>query len=108
MGNALTRRPPPDGPALLIDFALTHPGNWVEDAVYLEHLYWARRDELGQRRLCRQIAQERKRHGLVVERDWSQFAQVHRALLAMAAPTTAHLGGPRYLEAALEVLEQAV
>lgn len=106
LGNAMTRHPAPQGPALLLDFALTRPGHWLEDAVYFEHLYWSRPDALGSRRLCRQIAHERKRLGLAVDKDWPRLAEVKRALLAMSTPAMLHLDGdPRHVEAALHVLE---
>lgn len=106
-GNAMTRTPPPHGPALLFDFALARPGCWLEDAIYLEHLFWAQRDRLGDRRITRDIAQERKRRGLPVEPDWANLANVKRALLAISVPAMLEQkGDPQTLQAALEVLEQ--
>ena len=109
LANAMTRLPPPQGPALLLDFAMTGPGHWVEDAVYFEHLYWSHRDKLGDRRLCRQMAHERKRHGLKVDDDWSRLAQVKRALLAMSTPAQRDLASdPHHAQAALQLLEAEV
>ena len=109
LGNAMTRAQPPDGPALLFDYAEVRPGHWLEDAVYLEHLYWARRHRLGERRLCRMIARQRKENGLPNEPDWPRLAGVMRALLAMSTPAMLHADGdPRHVEAALEVLEHEV
>jgi len=106
LGNAMARVPPPGGPALLLDFALTHPGHWVEDAVYFEHLYWARRDRLQDRKLCKQIAHQRKKMGLKLSKNWSRLASVSRALLAMGTPAVLRCDGdPRHVQAALEVLE---
>ncbi|MEX0654758.1 MAG: aminoglycoside phosphotransferase family protein [Phycisphaeraceae bacterium] len=106
-GNAMVREP--DGPALLFDFAHTRVGHWVEDAVYFEHLFWARRDRLAGRKLCKQIAQERKRHHLPVDSNWPELAQTKRALLAMSAPAQLHQeGDPHHLQAALGILEAAV
>ncbi|MCC7145673.1 MAG: phosphotransferase [Phycisphaeraceae bacterium] len=106
--NAMTRQPAPAGPAVLLDYAETRPGHWVEDAVYFEHLYWSRRDRLGGRKLCRQIAQERKKLGLVVEADWPRLAEVRRILLAMTTPLVLGLHGePHHLRAALEIVEGA-
>ncbi len=105
LGNALTRNPPPQGPALLIDFALTHPGHWVEDAIYFEHLYWSTPDR--GRKLCKLIADARKRAGLPADPNWSRLAQALRALSAMSTPTRANIeGSPRQLDAALEMLER--
>ncbi|MFA9477787.1 phosphotransferase family protein [Phycisphaerales bacterium AB-hyl4] len=106
LGNAMTRDPAPDGPALLFDFAHTRVGHWVEDAVYFEHLFWARRDRLNGRKVCRLIAQQRKQHGLPVGSDWPALAQIKRNLLAISAPAQlVHHGDPLHLHAALDVLE---
>ena len=64
LGNAMTRRPAPDGPAVLFDLAEVHVGHWIDDAVYFEHLYWARPHKLDGRKLCTQIARERKTPGI--------------------------------------------
>lgn len=109
LANAMTRRPAPHGPAVLFDFAESRPGSWVEDAVYLEHLFWARRDRLHGRKLCKQIAHERKRLGLHNDADWPRLAEIKRALLAMSTPAVLrHDGNPRHVAAALEVLETYV
>jgi len=106
LANAMTREDAPGGSALLFDFAQTHPGHWVQDAVYLEHLYWARRSKLCGRKVCKQIAHERKKRGLVIDRHWSRWATVGRALVAMSTPAMLrHDGDPRHVQAALEVLE---
>jgi hypothetical protein len=109
LGNALTRVPAPDGPALLIDFANTRPGCWVEDAIYFEHLFWARKDRLNGRKLAKQLAHIRKERGLPVASDWAHYAQAKRALLAMSTPAQLrHDGDPAHVQAALEVLETQV
>ena len=108
-GNAMTRSGPPAGPAVLLDFALTHAGHWIEDAVYFEHLFWARRQRLGGRKLCSQIAHERKKLGLKVESDWPRLASTRRALVAMSTPAFLQLDGdPHHVQACLEVLEAEV
>jgi len=109
LANAMTRRPAPHGPAVLFDFARTRVGHWIEDAVYFEHLFWARRDKLDGRKLCSMIAQERRAHGLPVRDDWPKYAELKRTLLAMSTPAMLqHDGDPRHVHAALEVLERAV
>jgi aminoglycoside phosphotransferase (APT) family kinase protein len=108
LANAMTRSAAPSGPALLFDLAEVHAGHWVEDAVYLEHLYWAAPDRLGGRNLVKQIARERKARGLKLEPDWPAHANARRALLAASAPAYLRQeGNPRHLHAALERLEQA-
>ncbi|MEX0885244.1 MAG: aminoglycoside phosphotransferase family protein [Phycisphaeraceae bacterium] len=109
LGNAMTRHAPPRGPALLFDFAHTRVGHWLEDAIYLEHLFWGRPERLEGRRLARQMARERKSLGLDVAADWPQLAQTKRALLAMTVPARlAHDGDRAHLGASLAVLEAAV
>ena len=109
LGNAMTRQPAPDGPAVLFDFAHTRIGHWLEDAIYLEHLFWGRPDRLDGRRLARQLARERKARGLPIDDNWADLAQVKRALLAVTAPARlAHEGDPIHLAAALAVLEASV
>lgn len=109
LANAMTRLPAPHGPAVLFDFALTRVGHWLEDAVYFEHLYWARRDRLNGRKLCSGVAHERKKRGLAVHPDWPRLAEIKRALLAMTTPVRLHHDGePAHVQAALEVLEAAI
>jgi len=109
LANAMTRTPPPAGPAVLIDFAETRPGHWVEDAVYLEHLFWAWPDRLGGRHLARQIAHRRKDLGLPFDPRWADVAQLMRALLAMSTLARPHTELTRnHLAAALTHLEAAV
>lgn len=109
LANGLTRVPPPDGPAVLIDYAEVRPGCWVEDAIYFEYLFWARRQRLAGRRLCSQLAHELKKHGLDPHPRWPDFAQVRRALLAMSTPAMLeHAGDPHHVQAALEMLESLV
>ncbi|MEX2214131.1 MAG: aminoglycoside phosphotransferase family protein [Phycisphaeraceae bacterium] len=109
LGNAMARNAPPKGPAVLLDFAEVHRGHWVEDAVYLEHLYWSRRDKLEGRKVCKLIARQRKALGLPVEEDWVKLAAVYRSLLALSTPAILrHEGDPHHVEACLEVLENEV
>lgn len=109
LANAMTRVSPPAGPAVLLDLAEVHPGYWVEDAVYFEHLFWARRHRLQGRKLVSQIAHERKRLGFKVEADWPRYASIRRALMAMSTPALLHFDGdPHHVQAALEVLEMEV
>jgi len=109
LGNALPRHEAPQGPALLIDFAHTRPGHWVEDAVYFEHLYWSHAELLDGHRIAAEIARARKAQGLAVDADWPRLAQVKRALFAMQSPLTLPAdGGRAHLDAALTVLEREV
>lgn len=106
LGNAMSRTAAPAGPAVLFDFAKVHPGHWVEDAVYFEHLFWARRHRLAGRKLCSQLAHERKRQGLFVDPRWPRLAAIKRAFLAMSVPANLDLDGdPHHVQACLDVLE---
>jgi len=109
LGNAMTRAAAPGGPAVLIDYAQTHAGHWVEDAVYVEHLYWADKDSSSGRRFAKRVAEQRKIHGLPVDPDWAEYARVKRALTALSAPLRLDReGNLAHLHAALEVLESLV
>ncbi|MFN3167815.1 MAG: phosphotransferase [Phycisphaeraceae bacterium] len=106
-GNAMSRFAPPDGPAVLFDLACVRPGHWVEDAVYLEHLYWASPGTLHGTNPAKLIARSMRDYDLSPGENWPQLADIYRALLAMVAP--AHLsaqGGAAHAAAALGVLER--
>jgi len=93
---------------VLIDYAETCPGSWVEDAIYLEHLFWAMRDRLEGRKLASMLAKARRQQGLAVAEDWPRLASIRRALLAMRAPCEMRRvgAGAAHLDAALQVLER--
>jgi len=110
LGNAM-RRPEgsPWGPAgcVLIDFAEVGLGHWVEDAIYLERLYWPIPDRLCGVKPVKTIAKARKKAGLEVGDDYNTLADIRRALLSACVPAFLHREGhPLYLEAALGVLEK--
>ncbi len=109
LGNAMTRNEPPGGPAVLFDLAKVCASHWVQDGVYLEHLYWGRPGDLDGHKLCRELAHHRKKIGLPVDSGWSDLAQAKRALLAMSVPAKLNLdGNADYVHGALKVLERAV
>ena len=109
LGNALTRDDPPAGPALLIDYAQTHVGCWVDDALYFEHLFWARPQWLAGRKLCKALAHARRDRGLPVDPHWADHAAALRGLIAMSTPARLYDdGNPAHLHAALETLESCV
>ncbi len=66
LGNAMTRSEPPGGPAVLFDLAKVCVSHWVQDGVYLEHLYWGRPGDLDGHKLCKELAHHRKKLGLAV------------------------------------------
>jgi hypothetical protein len=108
-GNAMRRRVPGGErpPCILIDLALVHPGNWVEDAVYLERQFWGRPDQLFGVHPVSVIARCRRELGLPTDGDYGALANLRRVLMAACAPVNlAQEGHPRYLHAALETLER--
>jgi hypothetical protein len=112
-GNAMRRPPAPgqDGPGrcVLIDLALVHPGHWVEDAVYLERLFWGRPELLHGVRPVTAMARLLKERGLHGGEDHTAIANFRRVLMAATAPAfLAREGNPRYLAAALDMLERTL
>lgn len=108
-GNAMSRVSAPHGPAVLFDLACVHPGHWVEDAVYLEHLYWAAPKSLHGAKPVKLIAQHLRDYGLAPGGNWPDLANIYRALLSMTAPAQRHaMLGSAHTAAALNVLERLV
>ncbi len=107
--NAMRRRLPSGegGRCVLIDLALIHPGCWIEDALYLERLFWARREHLHGVRIVRALGRFRKELGLKNSEDASDLANVRRVLMAATAPAFLSTEGhPAHLAAALDLLER--
>ncbi len=109
-GNAMRR--PDDSPwgppgVILFDFAETHSGHWVEDAVYLERLYWGHTDKLHNQKPVSLLARARKDNGLPVDDDYALLASTRRVLMAACVPAFLHREGtPAYLDAALDVMQR--
>lgn len=107
-GNAM-RRPGsrPGEPSVLIDLALVHPGHWVEDAVYLERLYWAKPELLCGVKPVSELARLRREQGLLGHEDYAMLANIRRILMAASVPAfLLHEGHPKYVHAALEHVER--
>ncbi len=108
---AISSDPPTDHPGecVLIDLALVHAGHWVEDAVYLERLCWAKPEILGGVQPVEFVADLLRARGSLGSEDYSRLAAVRRILMAATSPAyLAQDGNPRYLHAALERLETAL
>lgn len=108
-GNALRRGPAgsPDHACVLIDLALVHPGHWVEDAVYLERLFWGKPELLGGVKPVSTVARHLRERGLSGPEDATTLANIRRLLMAATAPAfLAHEGHPRHVHAALEQVEK--
>ena len=109
-GNAL-HMPGDDGHpdrCVLIDLALVHRGHWVEDAVYLERLFWGHESKLMGVEPVRAMRQERKQRGLTLTPEDGHLANAKRVLTAAAVPArlAAEGGDHAYLAAALDTLER--
>lgn len=111
-GNAMLRRGFAGngaGACVLIDLALVHPGHWVEDAVYLERLHWGRSELLDGVKPVNFLARACRDAGLATGEDYTLLANVRRVLMAATAPAfLAREGHPKYLHAALEMLERCL
>lgn len=106
-GNAMLR-PLPDGSerCVLIDLGLVHPGHWIEDALYLERLFWGHEDKLFGVDPLHALAEARKAAGLPTAGDVERLGAIRRVLMAACVPVfLAREGSARYVEAALERLE---
>lgn len=109
-GNAMKRpEGSPWGPAccVLLDFAEVAPGHWVEDAVYMERLHWAHAEHMNGVKPVSLLAKARKAVGLDNGEDYADLANIRRLLVAAAAPAFLRTdGNPRYLDAALGMVER--
>lgn len=109
-GNAMRR---PEGSVwgepccVLLDLAEVHPGHWTEDAVYLERLHWGKPELLHGHKPVKLLAAARRRLGLDNGENPGDVAMVRRVLMASVAPAFfPREGHPKYLHAALEMLEK--
>jgi hypothetical protein len=92
---------------VLIDLALVHPGHWVEDALYLERLFWGKPELLCGVKPVSVLAKCRRELGLSTDDDYSTLANIRRVLMAATVPAfLEHEGHPRYVHAALEIMEK--
>lgn len=109
LANAMSRSNRPEDPAMLIDLAEVHVGHWVEDAVYLERLFWPRREYILRHPPVKLIGRRREELGLKVESTCPRLADIRRVLLAATAPAFLRSeGNPRYLDACLGVLDETL
>lgn len=92
---------------VLFDLAETQPGHWVEDAVYLERIYWGRPEALDGVKPVSLLARARRGLGLDTSDDYATLANVRRVLMAATSPAFLHHEGkPAYLHAALATLDR--
>lgn len=94
---------------VLVDLALVHPGHWVEDALYLERQYWGHAELLHGVKPVSVLARLRRERGSRTDDQYAELAMVRRVLMAACAPGLVEReGNPKYLHAALELLEQTL
>ena len=94
---------------VLIDLALVHPGHWIEDALYLERLFWAKPELLFGIKPVATLARFRRELGLDTSDDYGTIALLRRTLMAATVPAfLEHEGHPKYVRAALETLERSM
>ena len=98
-----------DDGCVLLDLAEVHRGHWVEDAVYLERLYWGREEAIKGIKPVSLLARARRDRGLDTSDDYASIANLRRVLLAACVPAFLHREGhPKYLAAALKILDRLV
>jgi len=107
-GNVMRRASEAESVCVLIDLALVHSGHWAEDALYLERQFWGREKQLGIKPVS-VLAKFRRERGLAAEDGYGDLAMVRRVLTAGCAPALLDReGNPRYLHAALDVIERCL
>jgi hypothetical protein len=92
---------------VLIDLALVHPGHWIEDALYLERQFWGHEPLLHGIKPLTTLAKLRRDRGLPANDHYPELANIRRVLTGACAPALVEReGNPKYLHAALEVVER--
>jgi len=108
--NAMRRMsddPSAPGHCTLIDLAMVAPGSWIEDALYMERLFWGHEDRLCNIDPLSTLAATRLAIGLPADDEALALADVRRALMAASAPAFLRTeSDPVYLKSALGVLER--
>ncbi len=92
---------------VLFDLAEVHPGHWIEDAVFLERLFWGRPEILKTIKPVSLLAKARRDAGLDTEGDYALLANARRVLMAACVPAFLHREGhPTYMAQALKLLDR--
>lgn len=95
------------GGVVLIDMGLVHTGHWIEDALYLERVFWANPAGLCGVNTLKDLALHRRELGLHCDGDYGRLASVRRVLTASCAPALIEREGNKaYLDAALEIIRK--
>ena len=97
------------GHCTLIDLAMVAPGCWIEDALYMERLFWGREEQLCGIDPLTTLAATRQAIGLPADNDSIALADVRRVLMAATVPAFLRTeSDPVYLKAALCTLERLI
>jgi len=108
-GNVLMRCDatcPGEQCGVLIDLGLVHAGHWVEDALYLERMYWGREPQLCGGDPIATLARHRLALGMHADETDAGLADIRRVLMGATSPAYLRQeNDPRYLSAALSRLE---
>ncbi len=95
------------GHCALIDLALVSPGSWIEDALYMERLFWGREEQLCNIDPLTTLGATRQAIGLPAGDEAFELADVRRVLMAASSPVFLRTEGDQvYLKAALSVVER--
>jgi fructosamine-3-kinase len=102
LANAMRRK---NGSLCLVDLAEVRPGHWLEDALYLERMFWAYPDRVNMEDPVFAMMEARESLGLKNGRQVKKLAVARRILLAATTPAfLAHEGTQAHLNACLRVL----
>jgi hypothetical protein len=94
---------------VLIDLALVHAGHWIEDALYLERQFWGHGEPLHGVKPLTMFAKFRRDRNLPTDDQYPDIANIRRVLTAACAPALIEReGNPKYLHAALELIERTL
>ena len=106
LGNAMHRA---DGSVCLVDLGEIRPGHWLEDALYLERLYWAHPERLESEKPLEIMQAARTALGCENGDRIQALAMARRLLLAATTPSfLASEGGRSHLEACLRIFEEGL
>lgn len=106
LGNAMRRS---DGSVCLVDLGEIRPGHWLEDALYLERMYWAYPERIEAEDPLGTMQAARTALGCDNGDRIEALANARRILLAATTPSFLSTeGGRTHLEACLRVFEEGM
>ena len=106
LGNAMRRA---DGTVCLVDLGEIRPGHWLEDALYLERMYWAYPERLAAEQPLDCMRRARSDLGCDNGDRIEALANARRVLLAATTPAFLSTeGGRAHLDACLKIFEEGM